>query len=83
MGFFDKFLKEIYINQLAKAFSRLHDCDDMISIKVLRQNYTTDELKVILVHTKDAIRRNLPEFCRYPFTKAGEDRELVEKLKVK
>ena len=48
MGFFSFITKEKYINRLVKSYKIVYECDDMTSIKNLRENYTKDELKSIL-----------------------------------
>jgi len=40
--------KEIYINRLARTYTKIFDCDDMAAINNMRANYSASELKEIL-----------------------------------
>ena len=49
---FEFIKKEFYINQLTTTYSMIYGCDDCDSIDNLRKNYSSKELKIILVELK-------------------------------
>ena len=55
MGTFSFLQKEYYINKLTKSFSFVFGYNDFTSIKYLRKNYTTQELKIIYRNTRDLV----------------------------
>jgi hypothetical protein len=59
MGLLRTLKKEIYINRLVRNYKVIFDCDDMIAIKNLRQNYDESELREIIKEIRENPNQSL------------------------
>jgi len=55
MGLFSNLKKEMYINKLVTTYKLYYNCGDMAAIMLLRENYSSNELKTLVKDIKNAI----------------------------
>ncbi len=61
MGIFSTIKKEVYINKLVEPYCLFYASGDMEAIRILRENYSVNELKIIVSIIEKNIKNMLKQ----------------------
>jgi len=77
------FKKEIYINQLVKAFRKTYNCGDMAAIECLRKNYSSTLLKQIIKNLAESEQAGILDDILHTNSPFEESQEEVVEMDIK